>query len=286
MASPLLEERQHQLSVDVAATGLVVDGDVDRLSQVLANLLSNAAKYTPPGGHVQVRGRRDGAEVVVDIADNGQGLPLDLLPHVFDLFVQGPRTSDRREGGLGLGLTLVRSLVAMHNGRVEVHSDGPACGSTFTVRLPVSAARPEADQEPIVAMLPTKARRLLVVDDNADAVNILAAVLRERHHTVKIAYDGPSALAVVDEFVPDVAVLDIGLPVMDGYEVAARLREKLGPSAPVFIALTGYGQAHDRARSRDAGFLDHFVKPVDVEALLRAIEAAEGQGQSRAPALG
>jgi len=276
MASPLLEERQHQLSVDVAATGLVVDGDVDRLAQVLANLLSNAAKYTPPGGHVQVRGRRDGAEVAVDVADNGQGLPLDLLPHVFDLFVQGPRTSDRREGGLGLGLTLVRSLVAMHNGRVEVHSDGPARGSTFTVRLPASAARPEAEQEPVVAMLPTKARRLLIVDDNADAVNILAEALRERYHTVKIAYDGPSALAVVDEFVPDVAVLDIGLPVMDGYEVAARLREKLGASAPVFIALTGYGQAHDRARSRDAGFLEHFVKPVDVEALLRAIEATEG----------
>lgn len=283
MTSPLLEERQHRLTVDVPATGLVVNGDADRLAQVVANLLANAAKYTPTGGHVQVRARRDGDEVAVDVADDGQGLPPDLLPYMFDLFVQGPRASDRREGGLGLGLTLVRSLVAMHGGRVDAHSDGPARGSTFTVRLPVTTARPEVAQEPPAATLPTRGRRLIVVDDNRDAAETLAAVLRERHHAVKTAYDGPSALALVDEFVPDVAVLDIGLPVMDGYELARLLGEKMGASTPAFIALTGYGQAHDHATSRTAGFQGHFVKPVDIEALLRTIDA--GKDRAAAPAL-
>jgi CheY-like chemotaxis protein/anti-sigma regulatory factor (Ser/Thr protein kinase) len=283
MTSPLLEERQHRLTVDVPATGLVVNGDADRLAQVVANLLANAAKYTPTGGHVQVRARRDGDEVFVDIADDGQGLPPDLVPHIFDLFVQGPRASDRREGGLGLGLTLVRSLVAMHGGRVDAHSDGPARGSTFTVRLPVTTARPEVAQEPRASTFPTRGRRLIVVDDNRDAAETLAAVLRERHHAVKTAYDGPSALALVDEFVPDVAVLDIGLPVMDGYELARLLGEKMGASAPAFIALTGYGQAHDHATSRTAGFQGHFVKPVDIEALLRTIDA--GKDRAGAPAL-
>ena len=146
------------------------------------------------------------------------------------------------------------------------------------------AARPETVHEQVASAPRTKARRLLVVDDNYDAAETLAGVLCERHHTVKVAYDGPSALALVDEFVPDVAVLDIGLPVMDGYEVAARLREKLGPSAPAFIALTGYGQAKDHARSRAAGFREHFVKPVDIEALLRAIDAAEGKDLAPASA--
>jgi signal transduction histidine kinase/CheY-like chemotaxis protein len=282
MTSPLLEERRHQLTVDVPATGLVVNGDADRLAQVVANLLANAAKYTPTGGHVQVRARRDGDEVAVDVVDDGQGLSPDLVPHLFDLFVQGPRASDRREGGLGLGLTLVRSLVAMHDGRVEAHSDGPARGSRFTVRLPITTARPEVAQEPPAARLPARGRRLIVVDDNRDAAETLAAVLRERQHAVKTAYDGPSALALVDEFVPEVAVLDIGLPVMDGYELARLLREKMGASAPAFIALTGYGQAHDHAASRTEGFQGHFVKPVDVEALLRTIDA--GKDRAGAPA--
>jgi signal transduction histidine kinase/ActR/RegA family two-component response regulator len=286
MTSPLFEERQHRLALEVPAAGLVVDGDPDRLAQVFANLLANAAKYTPSGGHVTIRGRRDHDDVAVDIVDDGQGLPSELLPHVFELFVQGPRASDRREGGLGLGLTLVRSLVALHNGRVEAHSDGASRGSTFTVRLPVTTARPAAVPQPAICSSPMKPRRLLIVDDNADAAETLASVLRQQQHTVEIAYDGPGALALVDEFIPDVAVLDIGLPVMDGYEVAARLRDKMGASTPAFIALTGYGQPHDHARSRAAGFHDHFVKPVDVEALLRTIDAAaEDKDRASAPAL-
>ena len=284
MTSPLLEQRKHQLSIDVPATGLVVNGDVDRLAQVFANLLSNAARYTPPRGHVRVAARRGGDEVVVDVADDGQGLPHDLVPHVFDLFVQGPRASDRREGGLSLGLTLVRNLVALHDGRVHAHSDGPGHGSTFTVRLPIAVAEPETVGPPAAVTLPARPRRLLVVDDNLDAAEMLAGVLRERHHSVRIAHDGPSALAAVDGFVPDVAVLDIGLPVMDGYEVAERLREKMGSAAPAFIALTGYGQAHDHDRSRAAGFQQHFVKPVDIDALLRAIDAT-GQNEARAEAI-
>jgi CheY-like chemotaxis protein len=242
---------------------------------VFANLISNAAKYTPRGGHVEVRGRRDGDDIVLEVADDGQGLAGDLVPHVFDLFVQGPRASDRREGGLGLGLTLVRSLVALHRGRVEAHSDGPGRGSTFTVRLPAAAARSEAAIAAPAAVAPaSRPRRVLVVDDNVDAAETLAAVLREQHHSVTIAHDGPTALAAVAAFAPEVAVLDIGLPVMDGYEVAARLRQNRGVATPAFIALTGYGQAHDRSRSRTAGFQDHFVKPVDIDTLLRAIEDA------------
>jgi len=285
MTSSLLEQRQHRLSLDVPAAGLVVNGDLDRLAQVFANLLSNAAKYTPQGGHIDVRARRDGDDVVLEVADDGQGLPRELVPHIFDLFVQGPRTSDRREGGLGLGLTVVRSLVALHHGRVQAASDGPGRGSTFTVRLPaaIAAGEPVAPTAapPLAAVKP---RRLLVVDDNADAAETLAAMLRERQHTVRIAHDGPTALAAVDEFTPDVAVLDIGLPVMDGHEVAARLSEKMGAAVPAFIALTGYGQAHDRARSRAAGFRDHFVKPVDIDALLRAIDRAADERGSRASA--
>jgi signal transduction histidine kinase/ActR/RegA family two-component response regulator len=286
MTSPLFEERRHVLVVDVPDHGLVVNGDVDRLAQVFANLLSNAAKYTPLGGHVEIRGRRDGGEVVVSISDDGEGLPRHLVPRVFDLFVQGPRASDRRKGGMGLGLTLVRSLVALHNGRVEAHSDGPSRGSTFTVRLPMAATRVETAEkagDPAIRM-PSAPCRLLIVDDNLDAAETLAGVLRERQHSVQIAPDGPAALASVDGFAPEVAVLDIGLPVMDGYEVAARLREKMGAAAPAFIALTGYGQASDRARSLAAGFVEHFVKPVEIEQLLQAIDAARRNDESQAVA--
>ena len=279
MASPLLEQRQHQVSIDVPAAGMMVSGDVDRLAQVFANLLSNAAKYTPRGGRVEIHARRDHEDIVIDVADNGQGLAGDLVPHVFDLFVQGPRSADRREGGLGLGLTLVRSLVALHHGRVEAHSDGPGRGSTFTVRLPAAFG-----PAPLTVPPASKRRRLLVVDDNVDAAETLAGVLRERHHSVAVAHDGPSALAAAEGFAPEVAVLDIGLPVMDGYEVAAKLRERMGTAAPAVLALTGYGQAHDRARSRAAGFHEHCVKPVDIDVLLRAIDSAAADREARGAA--
>jgi signal transduction histidine kinase/ActR/RegA family two-component response regulator len=286
MTSPLLEQRQHQLSIDVPASGLVVNGDVDRLAQVFANLLSNAAKYTPHGGHVKVRAQREDEDIVIRVADNGQGLAGDLVPHVFDLFVQGAQTADRREGGLGLGLTLVRSLVALHHGRVQAHSDGPGRGSTFTVRLPaaIGAAAAAAGNAPLTAPQTSKPLRLLVVDDNVDAAEMLAGVLRDQQHSVTIAHDGPTALAAAEAFAPHVAVLDIGLPVMDGYEVAAQLRQRMGAAVPAFIALTGYGQAHDRARSRAAGFHEHCVKPVDIDVLLRAIDSAAAEREARGAA--
>jgi CheY-like chemotaxis protein len=286
MTRPLLEQRQHQLSIDVPASGLVVNGDVDRLAQVFANLLSNAAKYTPHGGHVKVSAQREDEDIVIRVADNGQGLAGDLVPHVFDLFVQGPQSADRREGGLGLGLTLVRSLVALHHGRVQAHSDGRGRGSTFTVRLPaaVGAAAAAAGNAPLTAPQASKPLRLLVVDDNVDAAEMLAGVLRDQQHSVTIAHDGPTALAAAEAFAPDVAVLDIGLPVMDGYEVAAQLRQRMGAAVPAFIALTGYGQAHDRARSRAAGFQEHCVKPVDIDVLLRAIDSAAAEREARGAA--
>jgi signal transduction histidine kinase/ActR/RegA family two-component response regulator len=277
MASPLLEQRQHRLSVDVPATGLEVSGDPDRLAQVMANLLTNAAKYTPPGGSIRVRGWHEGEHVVLAVSDNGQGLSAEMLPRVFDLFVQGPRLPDRHEGGLGVGLTLVRSLVTMHGGEVVAFSEGLNRGSTFTVTLPrlaPSVQVAEAVAVPPVARMRQGAprRRILIVDDNIDAAELLSALFAHDGHDVVVVHDGAAALARLDEFTPEVAVLDIGLPVMDGYELAGRIREKLGPAAPAFVAVTGYGQEQDVARSRAAGFQRHFVKPVDLASLLAAVE--------------
>jgi signal transduction histidine kinase/CheY-like chemotaxis protein len=288
MASPLLEQHQHRLAVDVPATGLEVYGDPDRLAQVAANLLTNAAKYTPPGGNIRVRGYVENNEIVLSVSDNGQGLSAELLPRVFNLFVQGPRTADRREGGLGVGLTLVRSLVAMHGGRVEAHSDGPGQGSTFVVRLPplaqVQAAR-AGTAEPVAAMPLRSGRpvRILVVDDNIDAADLLTELFARNGHDVVAAHDGPAALAALERFTPEVAVLDIGLPVMDGYELAARIRERLGAAAPAFVAVTGYGQDTDRARSREAGFHRHYVKPINLEALLAAVQQVAAERATELP---
>ncbi|HEX9400419.1 MAG TPA: ATP-binding protein [Anaeromyxobacter sp.] len=278
MASPLLEARQHRLAVDVPC-GLVVRADPVRLAQVIGNLLTNSARYTPPGGHVHVTGGRDPDGVSLEVTDDGQGITADLLPRVFDLFVQGARTPDRAVGGLGIGLAIVRSLVGLHGGRVEAHSDGPGRGSTFRFVLP-SADRPEDAAALLAAVrLPRRSGRplrILIVDDNEDAATLLADFLAEAGHDVQVAHDGPAALAAVDGSRPEIAVLDIGLPVMDGYELAARLREKLGAAAPAFVCVTGYGQPRDLDRSGAAGFRRHFVKPADPTELLAAIEELGG----------
>jgi CheY-like chemotaxis protein len=262
--------------VDVPA-GLVVRADPARLAQVIANLLTNAARYTPPHGNVAVAARCDADGVSIAVTDDGQGIPRQLLPRIFELFVQGPRAPDRAEGGLGIGLALVRTLVALHGGRVEASSAGPGRGSTFRVILPPAAEVPDAAQvsaKPAARGPHSTARpmKVLVVDDNLDAALLLTEFLSNAGHEVVTAHDGPGALAAVARFLPDVAILDIGLPVMDGYEVAERMREKLGESGPVFIGVTGYGQPSDRERSREAGFTHHFVKPVDPGELLAAIE--------------
>jgi signal transduction histidine kinase/ActR/RegA family two-component response regulator len=279
IAEPLMEERAHRLQVNVPDHGLVVDADPVRLSQIVANLLSNAARYTMPGGRIEVTSRREGVDAVIDVIDNGVGISAELLPRVFDLFVQGERAIDRSEGGLGLGLALVDNLVRMHGGAVSAHSEGPGRGSRFTVRLPaIERTREEARE---VAELPAygaalesrQPRRILIVDDNADAAETMAEMLKMLGHTVVVAYDGPQGLLALESFNADVALLDIGLPVMDGYELARRIRDGRAEQPPRLIAMTGYGQAEDRAHSRSAGFDEHLVKPVSIESVIAAIEA-------------
>jgi signal transduction histidine kinase/ActR/RegA family two-component response regulator len=284
--APLLEQRRHTLELDVPASGLWVLGDADRLTQVVANLLTNAAKYTPSGGRIQVRAREHDGGISLVVADNGPGLPADLLPRLFEPFVQGPRTLDRSEGGLGIGLALVHRLVEAHGGRVEPHSDGPGRGSTFTVWLPGSARAEqppavEAPREsipPAVEAVPERPTRVLVVDDNVDAAQGLADLLSMSGYEVVVAHDCPEALERAEATRPHVAILDIGLPEVDGYGVAERLRERLGEESPVFAALTGYSE--DRTRGRAAGFRHHFVKPVDIDdllAFLQSLRPASGE---------
>jgi signal transduction histidine kinase/CheY-like chemotaxis protein len=272
-ASPLLDARKHHFEAQVAPD-LAVDGDQDRLVQVITNLLTNAAKYTPESGHLRLSAEDSDGQVVLRVEDDGIGITPDLLPRLFDSFVQAQQASDRRQGGLGLGLALVRTIVALHGGSVEARSEGPGRGSVFTVRLPRSqgtSAIPASESAPPPPP-PPSARRVLVVDDNEDAAMMLGELLSGLGLDVQIAKDGPEALAALDCFTPDVALLDIGLPGMDGHELAMKIRERLGAKTPQMIAVTGYGQESDRIRSRESGFDVHLVKPVDWEALLQAIE--------------
>jgi len=274
IASPLLEVRRHSFEVQAPARGaLLLEADEVRLAQVIANLLTNSAKYTPPGGHVSLRAFRSGSELVLEVRDDGQGIAPELLPRIFDLFVQGRQSLDRGTGGLGIGLALVKSLVQLHGGTVTAQSNGPGRGSLFTVRLPaleMSEHRYATHLAPL--SIATRGRSILLVDDNEDAAAMLAEILRAAGHDVRTAADGPAALEVAKEFRPELAVLDIGLPAMDGYELGNRLLLQLGPPAPVLFALSGYGQESDRAKSEAAGFALHLVKPLDAASLLSAIE--------------
>jgi CheY-like chemotaxis protein/anti-sigma regulatory factor (Ser/Thr protein kinase) len=270
----------------VAPVGLRVDGDPQRLAQVFANLLANAARYTQPGGRIEISAAAAGeGEVVVRVRDNGSGIPADVLPHVFDLFVQGEPRSAQLRGGLGIGLAIVRSLVALHGGSVSASSEGPGRGSELVVRLPRSAAavgvEPIADAGPWSGASAGGGQRILVVDDNRDAADLLAEALRRDGYRVRVAYDGPMALAAATELEPDVALLDIGLPVQDGYEVARQLRDLLQRPALPLIAVSGYAFPADQARSREAGFHAHLVKPLEITALrsvLVSLLAGESAG--------
>jgi signal transduction histidine kinase len=271
MTDPLLEQRSHTLSLEVPRTGLAVDGDAVRLAQVLSNLLSNAAKYTDPGGRTAVRAWREGPAVVISVKDTGVGIPAEMLPTVFELFVQGDRTLDRSQGGLGIGLTLARRLVELHGGTITAHSDGPGQGSEFMIRLPalppgVEAAPPAlAAPTPLRSPVVASGRRILVVDDNVDAADSLADVLREWGHEVATVHDGAAALSTMAAFDPHIALVDIGLPVMDGYQLARLVRQRLGEKPLRLIAISGYGQEADKARSLEVGFDVHLVKPVDLD---------------------
>ena len=280
VASPLLEQRAHALELDVARKGLAVDGDVARLVQVFSNLLTNAGKYTPAAGRITITAGAEGDEIAIRVRDTGMGITADALPRVFDLFVQGAQAIDRAHGGLGLGLTIVRSLVERHEGSVTAQSDGAGKGSTFLVRLPRAVVHADSSpaQTPADAVtIPTNGACVLVVDDNVDAAEMLAAALSMHGCDVHVAHDGPTALRIAAERRFDAALLDIGLPVMDGYELAARLRELPTVASTRLVAVTGYGQESDRQRAKLAGFRDHLVKPVDLGVLASIVSTIQDQ---------
>jgi len=275
MAGPLLEQRSQHLVVEAPKNGVSIDADPLRMAQVVSNLLTNAAKYTPPGGHVWLSAALEGKEVVIRVRDDGEGIGPDLLPRVFDLFVQGPRTIARSEGGLGLGLALVKNLVALHGGTVAASSQGVGRGSEFLVRVPSSPAatrRAAAPVLPAVHIAAHAAKRILVVDDNEDARELLGEMLREMGHDVELAGDGPAALDKLKIFPADVAILDLGLPIMDGFELARRIGDTPAEPRPRLVALTGYGREGDIARTRAVGFDAHLVKPVNLSLLASAID--------------
>jgi PAS domain S-box-containing protein len=274
MTSPLLEQRQHDLRIDVPERGLEVYGDEVRLAQVVANLLNNAAKYTAPRGSIAIEARVREHDAVLTVRDSGRGIPHALLSRLFDQFVQGEQTPDRSEGGLGLGLAIVRSLVELHGGTVEADSAGPGQGSSFTVTLPLASASSQRETGRVRApdfagaSQQFAGRRVLVVDDNRDAADLLVQLLRAVGCEARPALDAPEALSVALQFRPELALIDIGLPVMDGYELARRMQTQPNLRDIKLVAITGYGQPRDRERSAAAGFIEHLVKPVPIERVL------------------
>jgi PAS domain S-box-containing protein len=279
-ARPQIDAGRHALRMATPVAPVRLFADATRLEQIVVNLLGNAARYTDKGGLIQLTARQEGDSVVVSVADNGMGISADLLPRVFDLFVQGERSLDRSGGGLGIGLTLVKSLVRLHGGSVEARSEGPGRGSTFVVRLPVADRAPEPlDAPPPTSSGAKKKSRVLVVEDHADAALVLVDLLSRWGHDVRSAGDGAGALQVSKAFRPEIAIVDIGLPGMDGYAVARALRSELGPDpGVVLIALTGYGQEQDRLRSREAGFDHHVVKPADAAHIGRLVNGEDSPG--------
>jgi CheY-like chemotaxis protein len=266
---------RHQLTF--SGPQVWIDADETRIEQIVTNLIGNALKFTPPGGAitVSVRIEAGGQHAVLAVKDTGVGIPADVLPTVFDLFVQSERSLDRSQGGLGIGLTLVRRLVELHGGTVQAASDGPGMGSVFTVNLPVIPT-PNAyavEQIPVIADA-CKPRRVLIVEDNDDAREMLGILLAQDGHEIQMENDGPSGLRAALTFRPDVGLLDLGLPGFDGYTLARSIRAHDEGKQIYLVALTGYGQSDDRLRSKEAGFDDHLVKPVDVNQLALLLQRA------------
>ena len=282
VARPLAEDRGHELSVNLPPEPVWLEADPVRLEQVFTNLLSNAVKFTEDGGRIALGAERQGQEVVVRVRDTGVGIAPDLLPRVFDLFIQGDRSIDRSRDGLGIGLTLSRRLVEMHGGTIEVRSEGVGRGSEFVVRLPAFLhLGPPPDEETAparsVERSPSRPLRVLVVDDSEDTTELLGTLLEMAGHSIQVAHTGPSALEVAAAFRPDAVILDIGLPGLDGYQVAQRLREDPALRSVTLIAATGYGQEEDLRRSREVGFDQHLVKPIDPGELQRLLAELAGR---------
>ena len=270
-AQPWIDERRHRLALERPPQAMTLAGDSMRLEQVFANLLHNAAKYTDPGGRIEVVVERAGDTAVVRVRDDGIGSQADLLPHVFELFTQGDRSLDRARGGLGIGLTLVRRIVELHGGTIEARSEGAGRGTEMVVCLPVGEAVPAAEEAATGAPPPDERRDdqplMLIVEDQVDAADGLAELMRMQGYAVEIALDGTAALTSAAARTPAVVLLDLGLPGIDGYEVARRMRQLPGLGQALLIALSGYGGEEDRRRGRDAGIDHHLVKPVELRVL-------------------
>ena len=277
-SQPLIRVRRQHLSINFPAQPLVVDGDPTRLVQVFSNLLHNAAKYTQEGGSISFSAGERGGSAVVRVTDNGCGIASEVLPHIFDIFTQEGRSLDHAQGGLGIGLTVVRSLVELHGGSVEATSGGLGKGSEISVVIPLMQDPPLVIPTGVTERVETPgvSLRIAVIDDNVDANDSLGAVLGMMGHEVSTAFDGNAGFALVRDTRPQLVLCDIGLPGMDGYQVITKLRETVQGPMPVMIALTGYGQPEDQARALGAGFDHHLTKPVDVEELLRLIAAQAG----------
>ncbi len=269
---PLIESHGHRLTVTLPAEPVYLEADLTRLAQVLLNLLNNAAKYTENGGLIELEARRGDGDVAVVVRDTGIGIPREQLPRIFDMFTRLDRSLEKSQGGLGIGLTLVKRLVDMHGGTITADSEGPGLGSEFTLRLPV--ARPPAAASPSPSKRLVRAPqpfRILVADDNTDAADTLGMLLESMGHSARVAYDGLEAIEAAQDFQPEVAFIDVGMPRLNGLDACRRLRADHGSDAMVLIALTGWGQDEDRRRTREAGFDHHMVKPVDPTQLIRIL---------------
>ena len=275
-AKAALDERRHGLVFELPAEALWINIDPVRIEQVLGNLLHNAARYTPPGGRIVVRALRQDERVRIDISDNGSGIDQALLPRVFDLFVQGTTGLSRHNGGLGVGLTLVRRLVEAHDGSVQAASKGPGHGSTFSVLLPACAAPPPTAPAPEAAAAKASSRRVLLIDDNEDNVHTLAAVFRAAGHQVTVAHDGRAGVSMARQFLPQLILVDIGLPEMDGFEVGRILRAEAGLGRPYMATLSGYGAEAMRHRALAAGYDEHLAKPVEITTVLGLLQRLPG----------
>jgi CheY-like chemotaxis protein len=269
-SQPLIEARGHTLVVDLPTEPVRIDADPVRLCQIVANLLNNAAKYTPNGGRIEVVARATADDVRIDVRDTGVGLTRAALERVFDLLAQVDKGEGLADDGLGIGLALVKGLTELHGGRVEATSDGPDRGATFTVVLPRPAGRKgKGHRRPAPAAAPAAPRRILVADDNRDSADSLKMLLALDGHDVRAAYSGPEALELAKTFEPEVALLDIGMPGMDGYELAGRLRDLPFRRRPLLVAVTGWGQMTDQERTLAAGFDRHLTKPIDPDEFAR-----------------